>query len=296
MLPAQLSDWDVDAIVNLLSTKMFESENFDYKEALPDPRDVEAKNRLCAACCAFANSSGGFLVFGIDDNKSKSPTDRLVGLDSDLDFPEHFGNFPRKCDPSVHWRFRNPALPLASGRVIHVVEVPKSWRAPHAYGEASKGWRFTKRTNKGNEDMSMEEIRLAFLGHYEKRLKLQLLRSELVTLKAIASDAFRDPIMLEKKGEYSLASFDITVVETTISDTYSITANYPSLLEKLSMIRLVARECNNKIQIFFGQLALPLSNLGNIIDFHNRWMKPKCEKMAETCGEAIRQLDILIAS
>jgi hypothetical protein len=53
--------------------------------------------------------------------------------------------------------------------------------------------------------MSMEEIRASFLGFYEKRLRLVLLRAELVGLQQIASSvvAVRDP------ESYSLATFDI---------------------------------------------------------------------------------------
>lgn len=76
---------------------MFESESLDYKEALPHPNDATGKDRLRHACCAFANSDGGFLVFGIANDKTKSPEDRLIGLDKNFDFPEQFGNYPRSC-------------------------------------------------------------------------------------------------------------------------------------------------------------------------------------------------------
>jgi len=295
MLPQSLSEWSVDVVLTLLRTAMFESELFDYKEALPHPKDESGKDRLRRACCAFANSSGGFLVFGISDDKAKSPEDRLVGLESLLDFPEKFGNYPHTCTPAIAWNFLNPPLTLSNGRVLHIVHVPKSWNGPHAQGEPSSGWRFPKRTNKGDEDMSMEEIRSGFLGYYEKRLKLQLLRSELAALKEVAGQAcVKDQTQIA--SHYSLDSFDTQVIESIIADTYSITASAPNLLKLLAQIRQAARVANNTIRIFFGKVQLPLSNMAVQVREHNEFMRPKCENIINLCEGAIKELDRLLGS
>jgi hypothetical protein len=64
---------------------------------------------------------------------------------------------------------------------LHVVHIPKSWRAPHSVelpGQPGT-FRFPIRTNKGTEDMPISEVQAMFLGLQEKRKKLDLLRSEL---------------------------------------------------------------------------------------------------------------------
>ena len=172
MLPTKIDDWNVDIILEMLGSGLFESEHFDYKETLPHSSNEKGKARLRRACSAFANSSGGFLVFGISDDKALSPKDRLVGIDSKLDFPEHFGSYPKLCAPSIYWLFKNPPITLDNGNVIHIVHIPKSTEGPHAVGNIESGWQFIKRTNKGNEGMPIEEIRLNFLSFYEKRVKL----------------------------------------------------------------------------------------------------------------------------
>ena len=154
---------------------------------LPHSSDEGAKVRLRATCCAFANGGGGFLVFGIHDDRSRTREDRIVGLDHALDFPARFGEYPKSCSPSVHWTFLNPPLVLNSGAILHVVQIQQSWKAPHGVGTSDQGWRFMKR---GNEGMSMEEIRSTFLGFYEKRLRLQLLEAELATVQEVAKGAF----------------------------------------------------------------------------------------------------------
>jgi Putative DNA-binding domain len=156
--PRSLAEWNIDAILEILSKGLFETEDYDFKEMLPHPSDQRGKERLRATCCAFANSSGGFLVFGINADRNLPVLDRLSGLPPALDFPQHFGAFPEKCVPGVPWSFKNPAIQLAAGTLIHVVEIPRSWKAPHAVGSAQDGWRFFKRTNQGDEGMNMDEV------------------------------------------------------------------------------------------------------------------------------------------
>lgn len=177
--------------------------------------------------------------------------------------------------------------------MLHVVYVPKSWKGPHAQGNPDEGWRFTKRTNKGDEGMTIEEIRSAFLGYYEKRLKLQLLRAELASLRDAANLAYIvDQALIDK--DYSLETFATRVIESVISDTYSITAAYPDLLTSLSRIRQQARVANNKIRIFFGKVQLPLSNLSQEVRSHNEYMRPLCQNIKNLCDTATASLDRIL--
>jgi predicted HTH transcriptional regulator len=269
---------------------VFEDEQFDFKESLPDSRDDKAKDRLRKTCCAFANTEGGFLVFGVANATSLSAHKRLVGFDTSLDFPEHFGNFPLSCIPSVPWIFLNPPLKLENGRLIHVVHILKSWRAPHSVGNLEVGWIFPKRTNKGNEAMNMDEIRSAFLGLYEKRLKLQLLKSELSTIKQNALGCF--VVEPEKvSSHYSLVSFDTAIVDSIVADTYSITAAYSGLLSMLSLIRERTRVANNKIQLFYHVAMIGMTNKDQIIREHNEFLKSIGEEISKLCDYADAELD-----
>ena len=72
------SDWSLPAIVELLTRRMFETDKFDYKQSLPHAQDENGKDRLRRVCCAFANSDGGFLVFGISDDRAQQAEDRLM--------------------------------------------------------------------------------------------------------------------------------------------------------------------------------------------------------------------------
>jgi hypothetical protein len=289
--PRSLAEWDLAAILEILGKELFETEDFDFKETLPG--DPAGRSRLRGTCCAFANAGGGFLVFGVANDRTLSPQDRLKGLDAALDFPEHFGNYPRLCVPSVDWTFQNPPLSLPSGRLIHVVQIPKSWKAPHAVGSADEGWRFLKRTNKGNEGMNIDEVRASFLNYYEKRLRLQLLRAELSALRDEAKNAaITDPEDADKK--YSLVSFDVAVIESILADTYPLTASSPGLLAALAQLRHEVKIANNEIAFFFRVVALPRANTHTIVRRHNQSMAAKCAMIQSLCSQAMEALDQLV--
>jgi hypothetical protein len=185
MIPETLAEWTLDAIRGLVVQGVFENDRFDFKEKLPHSSDAKDKLRLKKTCSAFANSGGGFLVFGVKDDKDLAPESRLVGLDPVFDFPEHFGNFPASAQPSVVWSFRNPPIPLATGRALHIAHVPASKQKPHGIWDDER-WCFCKRTNKGTETMSFEEIRGSFLDWGRRANELAWLRAEVERIREVA--------------------------------------------------------------------------------------------------------------
>jgi predicted HTH transcriptional regulator len=295
MVPKTLSEWSIEAIRTLLLAGVHESEEFDFKEMLPHAQNEKAKARLRAACCAFANGAGGYIVFGIVDDRAKTPPDRLVGLPAAVDFPAMFGEYPKLCNPSVHWTFRNPPLGLPSGQLIQIVHIPPSWKAPHAYGDVDQGWRFTKRTNKGTEGMSIEEIRGSFLGFYEKRLQLQHLDAELSALQESASRAFvSTPEDIESK--YSLITFSTQTIESVVASTYALTAGSSALLAALGGLRQAVIVANNKAQVFFSIVNLSFTNKGGMIREHNEFMENACRRIIELAAHAQRLLKPLLST
>jgi predicted HTH transcriptional regulator len=136
MIPKTLEEWTIESIRNLLAKKVFESDSFDFKVALPHSKNSDVKDHLKKTCCAFANSEGGFLVYGVSDDKELDSEERFEGVDPNIDFPAHFGNYPKMCSPSVEWEFKNPPIVLENGKLIHVVYIH-----PKKLAIASFGWR-----------------------------------------------------------------------------------------------------------------------------------------------------------
>ena len=297
MVPKTLEEWSLAALKDLLARGTFEGETFDFKEMLPDSKGEKAKGKLRATCAAFANSVGGFVVFGVSDNRKHKAEQRLVGIDKGEDLPEHFGAFPSGCTPSVYWSFMDTPLALEDGRVFHVIEVPPSWKAPHAVeqpgGEGGRRWLFPKRTNKGNEAMSMEEIRSAFLGFYEKRLKLQLLRAEV--------DAIRDTAESTEVREIGVDSvaippFDVSVIQSILGDTYSLTAERTKFHTALIQLRANVRIIDFRMKSILGILHLGMTKKQEIISGYNKSVRSTCRTIKECAVIAIRELDELLES
>jgi hypothetical protein len=65
-IPKDLKEWDISIIDKLIQLSHIESETFDFKG-----HSFDAFKELYADICAMANTSGGFLVLGIDENKDE---------------------------------------------------------------------------------------------------------------------------------------------------------------------------------------------------------------------------------
>lgn len=288
MLPANLDDWNLDRIKGLLRKRIFESDQFDFKECLPKKRANRSKRRMRKTCCAFANSYGGYLVFGVKDDRDLPPDERLVGLPSSLDFPEHFGSYPSSCMPSVTWDFRKEPILLGEEMCIHIVKIEKSLRKPHAIAEDDK-WTFPKRTNKGNETMTYEEINLAFTGYERKRARLLLIVSELEMLKKNAKEAyFEDPNRW--KDEAPFADLSTSVLETAIGEVYDILLQDMRLIEALKAVRYIA----GKLRVVQPAALVWMANRDHFaLEHYNGQQRTWCKKLIEHCDVAIDLIEAL---
>jgi hypothetical protein len=61
MIPETLEGWTLSRLRKLLASGAFENDRLEWKEQLP--RDDVGKQRVRLAMAAFANASGGFLLF-----------------------------------------------------------------------------------------------------------------------------------------------------------------------------------------------------------------------------------------
>ncbi len=163
VVPRTLDEWTLDAIRSLVAEVRFEDRTFDFKLRLPDSRDREGQDRIVTACAAFANTGGGFLVFGVNDDRTRPVPDRMVGVDRAVQFAELFDVYPRRCTPAVTFA-PIKALTLGSGNLIYVVHLPKG-RMPHAAGTPQDGYRWPRRTDGGRtEFMTYDEVKSRFLA------------------------------------------------------------------------------------------------------------------------------------
>src|ERR1035437_439979 len=164
--------WSEDDIRALVTNQVEESLTLDYKacDALA-PTDKK-KKEISKDVSAFANSAGGAIVFGVTEDKH-IPTGLDVGyLPSNIskEWIEQVinGNIQRRIDGvrinPVH------LTGAGAGKVLYVVAVPQSARAPHMAADH----RFYKRFNFESVPMEEYEVRDVARRSEAPDLKLDL--------------------------------------------------------------------------------------------------------------------------
>jgi hypothetical protein len=71
-IPDKIDDWNLETLNELVNFRDVESETFDFKGHNFNEKNDELYNHICA----MANSSGGYIVLGIDEERSE--TDYLI--------------------------------------------------------------------------------------------------------------------------------------------------------------------------------------------------------------------------
>lgn len=177
MIPETLDGWNPEAVRSLLRLGIAEDERFDWKAMVPPAADESGKMRIKEALAAFANGDGGFLVFGVSDDARLDADARLVGVDKPDVELGRLNEYAAACDPPVRWMPRTPYATLDTGRVLLVVQVPRSDRRPHRVNDKERS-SFPLRTHGGTRQMTMIELRVQFADQSRRRRMLTFAISE----------------------------------------------------------------------------------------------------------------------
>lgn len=271
-LPATLQGWTLDAVRAVAELGINENDAFDFKADL-QPADHQRK-----IVAAFANTRGGFLIFGVNDTRT------LEGV-TNAELPRDFGGRLRTgLEPSVEYQFA-PPLSLAGNRRIYVAEVPRSIRGPHSVRVNDMAV-FLKRTPAGNnESMSYEEIRLAFQDTETRRAKLALLSSELAHIDWVAERLLAElPENLSTDGLVNdwawMTRYPTMVIDTILGDAYSLVVDKTDLAVALTVVRDETRRSN--------EVAAVYSNYGFIRSTTDPQQRRKLYGLMRAAAHAIR--------
>lgn len=134
--------------------------------------------------------------------------------------------------------------------------------------------------------MSYDEIQEQFLRYEERRDKLKLLFIELLLNRENLQQ-----MSAITEGQYSLLTLDSSVLDRLLVDTYSVVQEERQLIRILLTLRTQIRVTNAKTQIFFSQMALPLSGQNEITSKHNQFMKKKADFLLPLIEQAIDILE-----
>lgn len=243
MIPNKLKDWNFGIVRKLIEEGLFETEKFDFKKDIPHKNDNIGKERLEKSVCAFANTEGGFLIFGIKDDKSLSVDERIIGIDPKRDFPREIGDKIMNVEPLIYYDFKNPPLHIPKNEeIIHIIEIPKSTNRPHITSKKE----FYYRTNKGNVPMNYHQIKNSFVYEERRKEKLKLLIGELLKNKEYAKLAIVPQVEIKKR--IALSFLDQNVLQYILIDAENIIED-KKIINKLMFIKEKIRILNEEMRL-----------------------------------------------
>lgn len=282
MIPLTLKEWNFDVIRELVDKGYLETNLLELKRDLG--RDAKFRERLQKLVCAFANTDGGFIAFGIKDVKTRG--ERVIGIERSRDFAKEFWDAIKTVQPSIYFEARNPPIEVPrTNKVIHVIHIPRSPNRPHM---TSKG-EFVYRANGSNEKMNYQQIKETFWQYAERREKLKLLYIELLSNLETAK-AMIIPFS-EREKTFSLQTFNTIALESLLTDLYTLISHNKELMRLLLQIRSLTKIINNKIQLFFSQMALPLTGKEKLVQEHNQFILNNLPNLKHLLTKAMEILE-----
>lgn len=184
-------------IKSLVKEQVQEHTNLEYKREIKFSNDAE-KKELLADVCSFANSNGGVILYGIEEEKDSNEKNtgipkQITGLKLNID------ETTRSLDESI----RRSIEPVLIGVNINSIEIdnktvltifiPQSSSSPHRvkFKGSNKFW---KRANTNRYEIPIEELRQDFLKGTELSKRISEFRSERIT-KILSNDT---PVKLQE--------------------------------------------------------------------------------------------------
>ncbi|WP_164936803.1 AlbA family DNA-binding domain-containing protein [Bradyrhizobium vignae] len=151
-------DWDEAYLLELIAVGEQESLTLDYKASADLAKDNSKRNAVSKDVSAFANSAGGFIVYGILENKHV-PTSIDVGVGRNILTKEWLESIIKSVIQPVVDAVAIKSIDIqgrGDDKVVYVVQIPQSTsRAPHQAFDH----RYYKRFNFESAPMEDYEVR-----------------------------------------------------------------------------------------------------------------------------------------
>ncbi|MFC2093674.1 helix-turn-helix domain-containing protein [Bacteroidota bacterium] len=119
-----ISDINWDDIVNFCNQRISENAYLDYKESFP--------SNLQKSICAFANTLGGIIIIGVEEDDDNKPVLPIKGIEPERGLSERIINIIlSNITPPVF-----PEIQICKNqngdRAIIIIRIPQSNQSPHA--------------------------------------------------------------------------------------------------------------------------------------------------------------------
>ena len=146
----------VEALNLLIKNEVQESTHLDYKAS--PAIDNKKKGEIAKDASAFANSDGGIIIYGIQENEHLP-----VKIDEGVDHSKYTREWLEQVINSnispIIDGIEIVQIPLSSERSSFVIKIPKSFRTPHQEQISKKYYRRYNFLSQPMEDYEINEIR-----------------------------------------------------------------------------------------------------------------------------------------
>jgi hypothetical protein len=158
VIAGTLAQIDLALIERLCADRVTESATLDFKRELP--AGSSGKDELLKDVCAFANTEGGDLVYGVEEENGEAA--RIAPLPGDQREAE-VRRVLQTIDSNVEPRITG--LTHVTVAVLHgyvlIIRVPASFDGPHSY-RVNAARSFVLRNGPTTSDMTVDQLRVAF--------------------------------------------------------------------------------------------------------------------------------------
>jgi hypothetical protein len=275
-VPRDLDGWTVEVIEALALAGQGEDERFDFKSASM-ARNPNVGEQLSKAVAAFANSRGGFLVFGVEEPQKGQAAWITKPVQRTKEFAQLFSQKIR-VEPPV--RFPPPREVLApGGEAFYVVHIPASADGPHA-SVAAGGRIFYHRTHEGSVPMSYNHIKEALVGAETRRVTARVLVHELQEALKLAE--IHRMAGLENAEDLETTGFELAGIRESMARLHNVLAREPSALENLA-------DAIRAMQRVNGTLNLAVLQMGSLgTDVRRVWGR-RVNQRGDTAVQALHR-------
>lgn len=173
-----LSEVSIEDIETIVRDKIPESRTMDYKLEVHPATDAGNKEFL-KDISAFANTVGGYLIYGVDEKEGIPTSIKGVEVNDFDELKLRFENLLRTgVDPPIRG-IDFVEVDFKDSKKVVVVLVPKSVARPHAV-KIKKHFRFYGRNSGGVYMLEVDDLRRAFLASETLATRIRSFRSDRV--------------------------------------------------------------------------------------------------------------------
>lgn len=161
MFNKDLENLNYSDIQLLIDQKISESKTLDYKSKLPGD-DKQSKINFLKDLIAFANTAGGYLIFGMRENKGvpeKTLPIEISNLEKEKLRLE--GLISNGIEPRIHIQMKEIPVPEKQNQYLFVIKVHQSWQPPH-WVSYSGHHKFYARNSAGNFEFDLQQLKNSF--------------------------------------------------------------------------------------------------------------------------------------